>query len=250
MIFFTTLKGGSVCFMEPGEMPREWIQMTCPNGQTIHPDGRHFICDSMERSIVAIHPATLIKTTIINRIICNEEIHCPNDLIFDKEGNLYFTDSIRYKGKVCSIAANGEEKVLARGLDYPNGLAISKDGKRLWIAESYKNQIIELCLDISDSNTGFPDVFCRLPFHPNQKTGLNLPDGIRIDRQGNLLVAHYGMNSIVKIGSNGELIESIPVPLSLPSNLCLAENQLIVTGGLGEPGPGRLVIMDYEQKKN
>ena len=60
---------------------------------------------------------------------CQEmEIRAPNDLTVDSEGGFYFTDSVRHTGAVYYVIKAGSCRLVARDLDYPNGVALSADG--------------------------------------------------------------------------------------------------------------------------
>ena len=84
-------------------------------------------------------------------------------------------------------------------------------------------------------------MFAVLPTHSSGKIIDNLPDGLRVDWEGNVWVAHYGMGSMHVLSPQGKLINTIKVAFPLTSNLCLTEQIIIVTGGYGEPGPGGLL---------
>ena len=85
------------------------------------------------------------------------------------------------------------------------------------------------------------NVFAQLPEHPSGNEQDNLPDGLALDSEGNLWVAHYGMHAIRKISPEGKLLSSINTTLPFTSNVIFVdENDLMITGGYGEPGPGAL----------
>src|SRR5690606_32049857 len=141
-IFFTTMKGKLILKIDSRGKLSEWAKAECPNGQIILPGGDHLVCDSGSRSINRYGANGKLKAYDIKDKCCGEEIFSPNDLVMDNEGGIYFTDSIRTKGKVCYYKPGGTEKIIARNLDFPNGIAISRDGSKLLVAESYKNRIL------------------------------------------------------------------------------------------------------------
>jgi len=169
-----------------------------------------------------------------------EKIYAPNDLVADASGNIYFTDSVRHKGKVCFLGKGGHQHVLMGDLDYPNGLVLSKDEQRLYVAESYKNRIILIDLEAPGKCREACHVFATLP---QNKTGqYNLPDGLALDHQDNIWVAHYGMQAIQVLSPGGELLCTVNTGVPLTSNLTFINKEtLLITGGFGEPGPGILL---------
>ena len=237
--FCTTLTGGSILKINNRNEISEWAKSVCPNGQIILPRGDHLVCDSRLASVRRFSRDGKFLKNEIEGYCSDFPIYSPNDLITDQIGNLYFTDSIRHKGKVCFLGINGEQKIVAAGLDYPNGLVLSADENCLYIAESYENRILRLALKAPGLADESRKVFVNLPVNPSGKETDNLPDGLALNSNGELLVAHYGMQAVQLISDKGKLLLSIDSGMPLTSNLCfLDDHTIIVTGGFGEPGPG------------
>ncbi len=245
-LYFTNLKGQSIFRIDTQGIMEKWSEMTCPNGQTIDDNGGfHLVCDSEQASVVRLdqegrHVGTLVAANCAGHKICS-----PNDIIVDKKGTVYFTDSVRHEGKVFHIDINGEESVLADGLDYPNGLILSASENILYVAESYANRI--LCFKPNPSTQEWEkEVFAHLPTHRSGRAEDNLPDGIAFDDDGRLWVAHYGMGGLQVLSPKGSLIATVSTGFPLVSNVCFVpqKNSLLVTGGFGEPGPG--VVLQIE----
>lgn len=244
--FFTTLAGGGIYKLDARGIALVWASGACPNGQAIDPAGSHWFCNTRLPGI-GVHDANGALLHYLIRDFCaGEKVHSPNDLVLDSAGNLYFTDSVRHSGKVFFKARNGEERLLANDIDYANGLVLTADEKRLYIAESYQNRILIISLEEPGIAAGTAVVFAELPVNPSGSE--NLPDGLAIDRQGRLWVAHYGMGAIHVLNPSGELLFSVGTALPLTSNLCFVEDHpakqiLLVTGGYAEPGPGALMLV-------
>ncbi|MVM38746.1 SMP-30/gluconolactonase/LRE family protein [Spirosoma sp. HMF3257] len=241
--FFTTLSGGVIGTVVENGTIEQWGSSVCPNGQVISADGFHWVCDSQQAGIVRFDPQGNFIDYPAKDTIAQIPIHTPNDLILDRYQNLYFTDSIRVDGKVLFRGADGTEKLVVRGIDYPNGLGLSPDERMLYVAESYRNRILAIELREPGVARSKPEVFAQLPSHPSGEPTRNLPDGIAVGPDGSVWVAHYGMQAIQVIDATGHLRFSIDTQLPLTSNLCFIEwsrhqQILLVTGGYGEPGPG------------
>lgn len=241
-IFFTTLAGGTVMRMDPKDgLAVDWATGIKPNGQFILRNGDHIVCDSGNASVSRYDRAGNFLSYDVMGSCAGERIHTPNDLVADSHGGVYFTDSIRHIGKVCYYGPAGEQRVIAKHLDFPNGIALSADEQWLFVAESYRNRILYLPIRPSTSSSGTYDVFATLPENHNPD-GYSLPDGIKLHRDGTLWVAHYGMAAVQVLDANGALIDSIEVDIQLPSNVALLDDGMIVTGGDGEPGPGGVLV--------
>lgn len=246
-LYVTTLTGGAILKIDKDRNVSEWAHSECPNGQTILANGDHLVCDSKEASIKRYSAEGKFIRNEIKGVIGEHEVFCPNDVIVDGAGNIYFTDSVRHKGKVYCLGIDGENYLVADGLDYPNGLVLAEDRNILYVAESYKNRIIAITLTNLPRNNTEIEVFCELPQHPSGNEIGNLPDGVVMDSEMNLWIAHYGMAAVQVVNRNGVLLKSINTDLPLTSNLMLTDrNTLIVTGGYAEPGPGAVKEISLE----
>ena len=236
--FCTTLSAGIIFKVDINGRITEWARSPSPNGQIILPDDSHLICDS----IVGIRRFDSRGRWIKNetgKSCSGVQVYSPNDLVSDKDGNIYYTDSVRNTGKVCFLGKDGSERILADKLDFPNGLALSYDENYLYVAESYKNRILKIQLKGDVSMPDSQGIFAYLPKHPSQKEVDNLPDGLALDNKGNIWVAHYGMQAIQVLSPEGNLLDTIDTGLPLTSNLSfICPDSLLFTGGYVEPGPG------------
>ena len=182
----------------------EWSVVTeydgWPNGLKIHRDGRIFIADH-RRGIMQLDPATGTVTPVLGEVR-REGFKGTNDLIFAANGDLYFTDQGQTglqdpSGRVYRLRADGQVDCLLQNVPSPNGLVLSPDEKALFLAVTRANQI------------------WRLPLHPDGTTskvaafitlsgGLAGPDGVAIDEQGGLAVAHCGLGTVWLFDRLGE----------------------------------------------
>jgi gluconolactonase len=239
--YFTSLSGGMIYKMDAKGQVVEWAPATCPNGQIIVAGGDHLVCDPQRISISRFAADGRFLGDLLQGHCASTAIQSPNDLIVDSRGGLYFTDSVRHRGKVGYISAGGVEHIVANELDYPNGIALSKDEKLLFVAESYQNRILVFNLRTNGLADGNYNIFADLPRHGSGDVSKNLPDGLKVDAYGNVWVAHYGMGAVQILDSSGMLIQTVPTGLALTSNLCLCDDRLFVTGGYREPGPGAVL---------
>lgn len=247
--FFTSLTGGIIYKLDINGYLSEWVKTICPNGQVILDNGDHLVCDSKLSTLSRFSKDGKFVKNDIQGKCANADIFVPNDLIVDSHGGIYFTDSIRHHGKVGYISMDGHQQIIAENLDYPNGLALSTDGKLLFVAESYKNRILVFNLKSTGITEAEFQVFAELPQHITKLASKNLPDGIKVDKNGNVWVAHYGMNCIQVLSSSGILLHTLETGMPLTSNLFISETEVLVTGGHSEPGPGSLVKFVLGEQK-
>lgn len=247
--YFTTLSGGEIMKGKWGERMAPWASSSCPNGQVMLPCGDLVVCDSKEAALKRFDAAGNFLRYEIKDYCAGEQVHSPNDVIVDAAGGLYFTDSTRHHGKVFYKGGDGNESLVASGLAYPNGLALLEQSNRLFVAESYRNRILEL--KTGPKAKGRYQVFSDLPQHESGNEADNLPDGLAVDVWGNLWVAHYGMGALQVLDQHGVLVATIPTGMPFTSNICFAGFEplkVMVTGGFGEPGPGRVVLITISQQ--
>lgn len=239
-VFFTTLTGGEIAhWHEDHGLTRRKFD-GWPNGQSRNKKG-FVVCDTKNKRLVQLDHERQFIYDIVADQPAGKPVKAPNDVIGDDHGGLYFTDSVRHDGRVFYISENKDLHLVADMLDYPNGLVLSGDGKYLIIAESYANRLVHVTLEAP----GVPrkkEIFCNLPHHPSGELINNLPDGLAMDQQGHIWVAHYGMGAIQIVNGAGYVLKSVQTGIPLTSNLCFGiGNTLFVTGGSREPGPGTVI---------
>jgi gluconolactonase len=190
------------------------------NGMTFR-GGHLFACDYGAGAILKIDAAGV--TEIYANRFDDKAFNRPNDLAFDAGGNLYFTDPKTYgkdilDGRIFRISANDQtSQILAEGLGFPNGIAFSANGRRLYVCESAFARILRFTVE-PDGRLANKEIFVELPGGD--------PDGIAFDSEGNLYVAHYGSGAVYVIAPNGKIKQKIPTPGKKPTNLEFADADL------------------------
>ena len=153
-IYCTTLTGGHVKLIDNNNVVSVWATSQCPNGQVILPNGDHLVCDSGVASVYRFNRHGAFIRNEIEGTCAGVNVEVPNDVIIDDQSGFYFTDSVRHEGRVFYRSADGKETVVYKGLDYPNGLALTGDQTTLFVAESYKNRIIKIPIKAPGLSSG------------------------------------------------------------------------------------------------
>jgi gluconolactonase len=171
-----------------------------PNGAKFHKDGRLFVTDR-SAGLIAIDTKTGKSMTIVNTFN-NDPFKALNDLIFDADGGVYFTDpggssAFNRIGKVFYLPPGSTKaELVLSGLAYPNGVALSADGQRVYIAEFGVNRIVSVPTKTAKNKLEPPFVFANL------EGGIG-PDGLAVDSEGNIYAAHLEAGEVVVIDSRG-----------------------------------------------
>ncbi len=227
-----------------------WAETGAPNGHKILADGTHLICDASQHAILHLDDDAR-QMAPESTESDGKPLRGPNDLTLDTKNNgVYFTDPgesslAKPIGTVHYIDSKRITHTVATGLAFPNGVVLRPDGKELLVGESQKNRILAFPV-ISPGKLGEPKVLVDLPKKGEGQEG-NEPDGIALDTEGNLFVAHYGMRQVQVISPEGKVIRRYPAGNLTTSNVCFAGpkmDQLYVTGGT----PGALFRLDLGVK--
>jgi gluconolactonase len=154
----------------------------------------------------------------------------PNYPAFGPDGTLYVSDSGSWgadDGRVFRLRPEGGLELLSDALtDFPNGCAVTPDGRQLWIVESRTPTVNRIELE-----TGELEEVTRLPG--------TVPDGIAFTDDGGVLVACYRPDRIVHIDAAGEVEIVAEDPqgtlLGAPTNVAFAGADLdrLVCANLG-----------------
>lgn len=177
------------------------------NGLTLDREGRLVMCQHGDRRVVRVEKDGH-WTTLIDKYQ-GKRLNSPNDLVFKSNGDLYFTDppyglekgakdparELDFCG-VYRVATDGRVTLLTDEMTRPNGIGFSPDEKTLYVAQSDPAKAVWLAFPVKDDGTiGEGRVFFdATPWVKNKMPGL--PDGLKIDKKGNLFATGPGGVSV------------------------------------------------------
>ena len=173
-----------------------------PNGLALHPNGDRLYVADYKQGILSLPLAGGTPEPVLVRRN-SERFKGPNDLVFARNGDLYFTDQGQTglhdpTGRVYRLTAAGRLDCLLNNGPSPNGLALSAAEDVLFVAMTRDNAVWRLPL-LADGSTAKVGRFAS--FH-----GTSGPDGLALDAAGNLLVAHASLGCVFVLSDQGEVL--------------------------------------------
>ena len=172
------------------------------NGLAFDPTGRLTLAEHGDRRIARLERSGR-KTTLVDRYE-GKRINSPNDLVFKSNGDLYFTDppfglpksfddpqkELPFQG-VYRFSKDGKLTLLTKNIKAPNGIAFSPDEKKLYFSNADASNAVWMVYDVKPDGTIANE---KILFNATRwtKSKPGLPDGMKIDREGNLFAARPG----------------------------------------------------------
>jgi len=218
--------------------PDGWVEDFChpggPNGGAFHWNGDYYMTDPGGHRIARVTPDGAIYTVLDTS---EPGGAYPNDLTFHPSGAIYFTKPVGdYKAvpqppaRVYRIDPNGAVTTVLEGLLYPNGINVSADGARLYVAESHTG-LVSIHDIQPDGSVAHSRLLCDV--REGQENWW-APDGMCLDVAGNLYVAVIACGRVRRVRPDGVIDLDIPVPGQFPTNCCFggpANDDLYITEG-------------------
>jgi gluconolactonase len=196
---------------------------TGSNALLLNDEGSLVLCQHGDRRLATMDAPLSDPTpnfTTLADAYQDMKFNSPNDATFDGKGNLYFTDppyglekmmddplkEIPFQG-VYRLLSNGQVELITKDLERPNGIALSNDGKKLYVANSYSERPIIMSFPIDEDGTiGEGEVF--FDAKPLKVDGVKgSPDGMKISQSG--IIFATGPGGILVIEPSGKHLGTI-----------------------------------------
>lgn len=200
------------------------------NGLTLSNDGKLVLCQHGDRQVAVMDAplnAPSPKYTALANNFQGKKLNSPNDAVFNSKGDLFFTDppyglpkksedptrEIPFHGVF--KASNGVVTLITDTITRPNGIALFPGEKRLIVANSDPDKAMWYTIDLAD-NDSVTNVSVFYDATENTKTEPGLPDGLKVDKNGNVFAS--GPGGIWIFNQEGKVLGKIK--LSEPTANC------------------------------
>lgn len=158
-----------------------------------------------------------------------KRLNSPNDLLFAKDGALWFTDPSfglpkmdqdpkkQLKFNAVWRYAGGKLTPVITDLSQPNGIGFSPDGKTLYISDSLPNMAVYAYDVGADGKVSNKRVFIKYP----GPVAPDVPDGLKVDSAGNVWTS--GPGGVRIISPKGKVLGQLIIPETV-ANIGFAED--------------------------
>lgn len=173
-------------------------------------------------TIQKVRPNGKVETIV--RQVAGRNLNMPNDLVFGRDGRLYFTDPGRWDpdakpddGYVCVVDRDGGASILVEvGRTYPNGIVGEADGSIVWV-ESYTRRVRR-----RRANGDVEDVY----MFPDDKA---VPDGLAVAEDGDFYIATLSSGGFHIVARDGSGARFVALGGTVLSNCTFAGSELYLT---------------------
>jgi sugar lactone lactonase YvrE len=204
-LWFSDWGAGRVWSVAAGEAPRVEAEVNSfPLCIDFLPDGRLLLVSSAERRVLRRQRGgSLVSHADLSPVSTKPW----NDIVVDGRGNAYvnnigfdFPGGEFAPGLVVLVTPDGNVDLVAEGLAFPNGMAVTADNSTLIVAESYAEQLTayEIAMDgtLTDRRVW-------------AATTGDHPDGICLDTTGAVWYADVGNKRCVRVREGGEILATV-----------------------------------------
>jgi len=156
-------------------------------GNTFDAQGRLYSCETHSRRVTRTDKKGNVE--VLAERWQGKQLNAPNDIVVRKDGQVYFTDpafgnqqdtrELDFYG-VFHISPRGELDPIAKSKGRPNGIALSPNGRVLYVSNSDEHNLRAYDLDHNGAASGERILVSGIE---------GVPNGIRVDEKGNLYVA-------------------------------------------------------------
>jgi gluconolactonase len=219
-LVFSDIYNSRIMKMSAPEQPGIYRDYTnAANGNSMDVQGRLYSCERDGHRVVRMEKDGTVS--VVASEYEGKRLNAPNDVVVRRDGQVYFSDpasdavldprELGFNG-VYHVAPDGKISLVAK-MPRPNGVALTPDGKTLYVADTQQRKILAYDLD-AQGNASRERVFIE---------GIDGgPDGLRVAANGNLYIACRG---IAIYTPDAKMVKMIEFP-ETPANCAFGDSDL------------------------
>ena len=212
-LLFSDVPNNLILQWSPGHKAAEFRKdSNGANGNTFDHQGRLYTCESVNRRVIRTGGED--RPQVLADKWEGKRLNAPNDIVVSRNGHAYFTDpafgaqadarELDFYG-VYHIPPKGPLKLIAKPAGRPNGIALSPNGRILYVANTDDRNVRAYDLDRNGDASNERVVVSGVD---------GPPDGMKVDEKGNLYVT---ANGVAIYTPQGKLLHTIEIG-ERPSN--------------------------------
>jgi gluconolactonase len=220
-LVFSDVPNNKLLELKPGAKPAQLrVNSNGAMGNAFDAQGRLYTCETHSRRITRTDKRG--KTETFVERYEGKQFNAPNDIVVRKDGQVFFTDpafgsqedtrDLDFFG-VYRVSPRGEVELIAKPKGRPNGVALSPNGRILYVSNSDERNIRAYDLDGKGAASNERVLVSGID---------GIPDGLRTDEKGNLYLA---ANKIEVYTPEGKPLGSIALG-ETPSNCAFGDEDL------------------------
>jgi gluconolactonase len=219
-LVFSDIYNSRILKMSVAQQPTTYREFThAANGNSMDVEGRLYSCERDGHRVVRMEKDGSVS--VVASEFEGKRLNAPNDVVVRRDGQVYFSDpasdavldprELGFNG-VYHVTPAGKVSLVAK-MARPNGVALTPDGKTLYVSDTSQRKIMAYDLD-AQGNASKERVFID---------GIDgSPDGLRVAANGNLYIACRG---IAIYTPDAKLVKMIEFP-ETPANCAFGDSDL------------------------
>lgn len=204
-LIFSDLPGDRLLKWTPGEKIEVFrTDANGPSGNAFDGEGRLYTCETRARRVTRTDKKG--KIDVLAEKWDSKRLNAPNHIVVGRNGNVYFTDpafgsqqdhrELNFYG-VYHIPPKGPMVLVAKPAGRPNGIALSPNGRTLYVTNSDERNVRAYDVDKNGEPSGERVLVSKIE---------GVPGGIAVDEKGNLYITAKG---VAIYSPEGKLIHTI-----------------------------------------
>lgn len=177
------------------------------NGLALSPDGQQIVAATHDNRAVSAFRLSDTARTVVAANFQGRAFNSPNDVTVRADGVVYFTDPNFQRGRRSDEmrgrtgvfrVVNGQVALVDDTVRQPNGIALSPDGRTLYVGAYGENRIYAYAVQ-PDGSTGGRTVFATI----------DSPDGVTVDCAGNVYWVSHNEGRVYVFAPGGAVLGTI-----------------------------------------